>query len=153
MDYGNIAVQAAELEQLLPQLARRLFALDMDHPAAELSIAQLRICTILENGATTMSDLGHALGISMSAVTQVSDRLVRAGLAARVPDADDRRIRQLMLTEHGIEVMRERRMRRVQDAVIALQAVPPERRERIVMALRDLHSAAREVTCHHSPHP
>jgi DNA-binding MarR family transcriptional regulator len=84
----EIELQAAEIEQLLPGLARRLFAVDPDHPLADLPVAQLRVCGLLfQRGARTMSQVGEELSISLSAVTQLADRLERAGLVARTAES------------------------------------------------------------------
>src|SRR5438128_8143690 len=88
--------QAAQLECLLPKLMRRLFTLQ--DAVSQLPLAQLRLCTILQGGPRPMSVLGEELSISVSAVTQIADRLERAGLVERVSEAEDRRMRRLRLT-------------------------------------------------------
>ena len=45
-----------------------------------------------------MSSLGRELGVSLSAITQIADRLERAGLVTRVAKGGDRRVRRLELT-------------------------------------------------------
>jgi DNA-binding MarR family transcriptional regulator len=137
----EVAEQAAELECLLPKLMRRLFALqDSPQPVAELPLAQLRLCTILQAGPRPMSILADELSISVSAVTQIADRLERAGLVERIPDADDRRSRLLRLTGSGAELMRARRARRVDHLAEILQRLEPcERKE----AIRSLHALLR----------
>jgi DNA-binding MarR family transcriptional regulator len=130
--------QASEVERLFPQIGRRLFTIHPDDPAADLPVTQLRVCTLLRNGPATMSALGDDLGISMSAVTQIADRLERAGLVARVAEADDRRMKKLLLTAHGEEVMQARWERRVECVSAALATLTDERRADVLCALRDL---------------
>src|SRR2546422_11362362 len=120
--------QAARLESLIPRLARRLFALEPNHPAAELPVAQLRVCSILQAGSRTPSAIGEELGISVSAVTQIADRLELSGLVERVAARDDRRVRRLQLTPRGEEMMRSRRETRIRSAAEALQQLPAELR-------------------------
>ena len=74
-----LLVQAGKLESLLPTLMRRLFTLDPSHPANDLPLAQLRVCTILQAGPRTVSAIGEELRISVSAATQIADRLEKAG--------------------------------------------------------------------------
>lgn len=54
-----------------------------------------------ENGATTVSDVATAIGQTHSAVSQLADKLVRAGLVKRRKDARDGRRSLLVLTEKG----------------------------------------------------
>ena len=67
-----------------------------------------------------MSALGRELGVSLSAMTQIADRLERASLVDRVNQGADRRVRLLQLTEKGQEMMRrhdEVRVRRISEVM------------------------------------
>src|SRR5437660_5211187 len=105
MDNELLNDQAILLECLLPKLMRRLFTLEQDHPVQELPLAQLRVCAILANGPKSMSAIGEELRNSTSAITQLADRMERAGLVERGPGSDDRRVRELRLTKEGAEMM------------------------------------------------
>src|SRR5438128_6688935 len=142
MSEDTLLTQAADLEALLPKLMRRLFTLDPSHPANELPVAQLRVCTILQAGPRTVSAISEELGISVSAVTQIADRLERAGFVERVAGQDDRRMKRLQLTLHGAEVMRSRRERRVRGAAAALEQLPPAARAEVLHALHVLLDAS-----------
>src|SRR5262245_55471890 len=98
----SITEDATQLECLLPAVARRLFTLD---EASEMPVAQLRVCSILQSGPRSMSSLSEELNISVSAVTQIADRLEKAGLVERVAESGDRRLRNLRLTETGQGLM------------------------------------------------
>jgi DNA-binding MarR family transcriptional regulator len=52
-----------------------------------------------------MSDLSEGLDITPAAASQLVDRLVQAGLLIRTEDPQDRRARQLALTDHGRELI------------------------------------------------
>jgi len=56
------------------------------------------------DGAVTMKDLGQQLHCDPSFVTMIADALEQRGLAKREPNAADRRIKNLVLTERGLEV-------------------------------------------------
>jgi len=132
--------QAAQLECLLPKLMRRLFTLEIDHPAMELPLAQLRMSLILQGGPRSISSLSEEMSISVSAVTQIADRLERAGMVERTSDSEDRRIKNLRLTTTGAEIMRSRRETRVRRAAETLAGVPEATREealRVIQALLD----------------
>lgn len=140
-----LLVQAANLESLLPRLMRRLFTLDPSHPSNELTLAQLRVCTILQGGARTVSGISEELSISVSAATQIADRLERAGYVERVAEPDDRRMRKLRLTAHGDEVMRSRRETRVRGAAAALEKLPLAARAEVLHAFHVLLDASLAV--------
>jgi DNA-binding MarR family transcriptional regulator len=55
-------------------------------------------------GAVTMKDLGRLMHCDPSFVTMIADALEERGLARREPNPADRRIKNLVLTEHGREV-------------------------------------------------
>jgi DNA-binding MarR family transcriptional regulator len=136
---------AVELEQLMPKVLRRLYTLDPDHPANELPLAQLRVCTILQAGPRTLSAISEDLGISVSATTQIADRLERAGLVERIAGVDDRRMKYLQLSPQGVEMMRTRRDIRVRRSLVALEHLTPEMRQTTLEAMRALLVASNAV--------
>jgi DNA-binding MarR family transcriptional regulator len=138
--------QAVELEQLMPRVLRRLYTLDPDHPANDLPVAQLKVCTILQAGPRTHSAISEELGISVSATTQIADRLERAGLVERVAGVCDRRTKYLQLAPHGMEMMRTRRETRVQRTRLALAELSPEARLKTLDVIRALLTASIAVT-------
>jgi DNA-binding MarR family transcriptional regulator len=134
--------QAARLEQMMPRVMRRLFASEGEPPVDELPIAQLRVCSVLQSGPRTMTSLGEELGTSLSAVTQIADRLERADLIERVCGRDDRRQKTLRLTASGTRLMQQRRARRVERAAAALGRLSPVERARVLEAFQALLESA-----------
>jgi DNA-binding MarR family transcriptional regulator len=134
---------AERLESLLPEIMRRLFTLDPEHPVTEMPLAQLRVCAVLrESGPQTLTALGERLGISSSAVTQVADRLEKGNYVERVPEAEDRRVRRLRLTRHGAAVMESRRCYRVAQAERVIQRLSAKERCALLTALLSLLEAS-----------
>jgi DNA-binding MarR family transcriptional regulator len=88
-----------------------------------------------------MSTLSRELRVSLSAMTQIADRLERAHLVTRVSEENDRRVRCLQLTEQGETMMRERLEARVARVLTILEHVPSKARREICGALQTLHSA------------
>ncbi len=130
--------QADAIASMLPMLMRRFTQLSEADPAMHLPMAQMRLCSTLREGSRSMSCLARELGISLSAVTQMADRLERSGMVERVPEADDRRMKSLRLTEHGREVIRARREKRVARIAGALGHLSPDSRQQVLDALRVL---------------
>jgi DNA-binding MarR family transcriptional regulator len=135
-----LSEEAEAIASLMPKLARGLFPPDHD-PAADLPLAQLRVCGILNEGPKPMSTLGRELGVSLSAMTQIADRLERAALVRRVAEGSDRRVRCLQLTPQGESMMRRRQEARVRRILAVLAHVAPESRAEIRAALETLHRA------------
>ena len=139
---SDIREQATIVTGLIPKVMRRLFAIDVDDPAMDLPIAQVRVCGVLQDGPKTMSVLSRELGISHSATSQLADRLERTGLVERVVETDDRRVKCLQLTPRGEQIMRERKDRRVRRAEEALACLTSRERTEIISALETLLGAS-----------
>ncbi len=142
MSQESLREQAEGITSLLGRLMSRLFTLDPEDPSMELPIAQVRVCALLRKGPKPMSVLGKELAISLSATTQLADRLERGGLVERVPEPEDRRVKSLRLTPRGVELMRRRRERRVGRVYGALEVMPAEDRQRVFEAITLLLRAA-----------
>lgn len=135
MTDDTLLEQAAQLENLLPRIMRKLFTLEQDHPATELPLSQLRVCMILQHGPRCLSALGDELGISVSAVTQLTDRLERAGFVERTAGEEDRRMKRVAMTAQGNALMTARRETRVQRAQNALAGMTSGERAVVLNAL------------------
>jgi DNA-binding MarR family transcriptional regulator len=91
----------------------------------------------LQHGPIRMRDLADTMACDASYVTAVADRLEELGLAGRRNAADDRRVRELILTAKGTRVARRL------DAVFtsppdALMALSPTDRTALVRILSKL---------------
>jgi DNA-binding MarR family transcriptional regulator len=143
--------QAEAITVLLPKLMRRMFTTDLlEGPALELPLAQLRVCGILRKGPRTMSCLSKCLGISLSAVTQLADRLERSGMVERTSESDDRRSKCLQLTPYGQEFMHARKQRRIESVLKILERLSLESREEVILSLNALLDA---ITVHEEEVP
>src|SRR5437773_1652952 len=82
-----------QLERLLLRVARRyVFDMPAESPMWDLPLPQLRTLFIVgHRKRCTMGHLAEQLGVAMSTVTQIADRLERRGLVHRVDDPEDRR--------------------------------------------------------------
>ena len=137
--------QVAEITTVLPRLMRRLFVLHADDLALELPMAQMRVCSLLYDGSQTMSALSRELGISLSAITQIADRLERSKMVERISEVEDRRVKTLRLTDQGREMMRLRRERRKRRVTEVLGSLDPDSRQAVLFALHTLLDAAHKT--------
>ena len=142
---NNLMADAEMIDSLLHSLLGCLTSGNHDESIADLPLAQLRLCNTLRGKARSMSSVSKDLGTSLSAVTQIADRLERSGFVKRVSRSDDRRVRCLKLTDQGEEMMRlhkENRVRRMADVVAGLE---PEQRKTIAAAFEMLVGAAKKT--------
>jgi DNA-binding MarR family transcriptional regulator len=144
MHEPNLLAEAQVIASLMLKLAQGLSVNGRD-PASQLPLAQLRVCGVLaaNGGPRPMSTLGRELGVSLSALTQIADRLERAGLVKRMTAGADRRVRCLQLTARGERIMRRRLAARVERVSAVLAHVPPPERRTVQTALETLLGACR----------
>jgi MarR family transcriptional regulator, organic hydroperoxide resistance regulator len=90
--------------------------------------------------AATMKDLGQRLHCDPSFVTMIADALEQRGLARREAHIADRRIKNLVLTPHGLEVKAaiEQETLGVMPWALALDA---DEREQLLRLVRKMSSA------------
>ncbi len=132
----ELLTTAGDLVALLPSISRQIARTGEADPASELPVAQLRVCAILREGSHPMTTLAHELGITLSALTQLVDRLEHAGLVARTADENDRRVKQLQLTPYAVEIFARRKAARIQRAAHALATMGEEKQ---LLVLETLH--------------
>lgn len=146
----EIAEQAALLERNLPACMRQIFAIDPSHPLADLPFGQYRLCILLfREGKRTMSQVSEDLGISVSAVTQMADRLEKSGLVERQAEpGGDRRTRFLQLTDYGQSLMDSRTQIRLKRATTVLSQLTAEQRQAVLESIDILRNASKSLPPH-----
>jgi DNA-binding MarR family transcriptional regulator len=76
--------------------------------AHELTFGQLRLLFLLQgDGPMPMSHVAERIGVGVSAVTGIVERIERQGLVERCHRADDRRVVECCLTEAGEQFVGE----------------------------------------------
>lgn len=58
-------------------------------------------------GSMGVSDLGEHLGVTSAAASQLLDRLFQQELILREEDPDDRRVKQITMTNKGLELIQD----------------------------------------------
>lgn len=138
--------QGERLAAAISRILRSLNKLESEEIETALTIPQARVCGLLREGPQAMTAVSRELGISLSAVTQIADRLQREGLVSRTCGEDDRRVRLLQLTEQGLQRVQRRHARRLQRALIILETLPADQREVSLKALEALAAAVPAAT-------
>jgi DNA-binding MarR family transcriptional regulator len=73
-----------------------------------LSMSQLGALFHLNHmGSSGVTDLGDHLGVTSAAASQMLERLLQQGLILRTEDPNDRRVKQIVLTERGCQILEE----------------------------------------------
>jgi DNA-binding MarR family transcriptional regulator len=112
-----------------------------------LSFSQINILMrLVHKGSTSVSEVGEQLGVSNAAASQAVDRLVQLGLIVRTEDPEDRRAKQLALTQKGRDLINqgvEARSKWVEGVTDSLSS---DQQNMISSALILLTSAAQKTT-------
>jgi DNA-binding MarR family transcriptional regulator len=73
-----------------------------------LTMAQFgAMVQIFRKGGCGVSDIGSDLGVTNSAASQMLERLVQLQLITRTEDPSDRRVKLIVLTEKGRQILQE----------------------------------------------
>ena len=146
--YQPELMQIAEsLAGLIPRLARGMaspgkLAGRAKDPADDLPLAAAAaVHGVLSEGPRAMSALSRELGVSLSSLTQIADRLERARLVKRTAAEEDRRVRCLQLTARGAAMMRKRRDARLRHSLAVLEHLSSSERELVRTAMETLVTA------------
>ena len=104
-----------------------------------LTMAQLgAMFHISQKGACGVSDIGTDLGVTNSAASQMLERLVQLKLITRSEDPTDRRVKQIVLTEKGHQILRESNKANQDWLASLVQTMEADEREQIGIALATL---------------
>jgi DNA-binding MarR family transcriptional regulator len=107
----EISAQAQDTAARLSALLRHLFLFDrgnMLRVIEESGLSMTQSKALLEIGglgeeseACHVSELAETFGVSVPSMSRAVDGLVKKGLATRVEDRDDRRVRRVAITARG----------------------------------------------------
>ena len=126
--------EVAEADALLMSVVRDL--LYVEDRTSDLPLRQLHVCATLYGGPLSMSQLSRKLGVSLSAMTQIADRLESAGMVARQASEPDRRVRCLVLTPRGRRALQTREKVRHERLAAAFATLDVPARKQLMAGLR-----------------
>jgi DNA-binding MarR family transcriptional regulator len=123
---------AAALDELATGMIRHLMS---DRQGLSLTIAAALI-RLERDGPIRLTTLATAVGLAQPSTTVLVQRLEAQGLASRVGDPGDGRVRLIAITDAGRELLAERR--RARDARVAemLTALPEQDVQALGEAMR-----------------
>lgn len=94
------------LFKLGPRLTRLENAI-LRHVDPPLTFRQYRLMRRVLDGQSTITDIGREATLSLPAISESMDGLVRKGLIARTTDVRDRRSARLTVTDAGVRALRD----------------------------------------------
>lgn len=104
-----------------------------------LSVSQIAALFFIQHRESGgVSDIGSEMGVTSAAASQMLDRLVQLGLVARSENPDDRRTKQIVLTERGLKMLRSATEERERWFVALAESLTTDERARAVSTLRTL---------------
>ena len=109
-----------------------------------LSMAQMgALFHIYRMGACGVSDIGSHLGVTNSAASQMLERLVQLKLITRTEDPEDRRVKHIVLTNKGLQILRGSSKANQDWLERIAQAMTDEEREQVRITLAILTEKSR----------
>lgn len=114
--------------------------------SVELTMPQLKalMCVAMNNGATS-GQIAKKLGVGLSTITGIVDRLAEQNLVTRGEDADDRRITRVLPTPRGRSLVDELMQYRNEVITAILSHLDADQLRLVETAFGYLREAALEV--------
>lgn len=109
---GEKKEKLKRLEEVFQEVARNIAIKIFQAADQNLTHPQFFMLKRLGKGSSTVSEMAEYMGVSLSAITSMADRLVKTGYVSRKRSEHDRRLVWLELTDTGREVMEETTSRR-----------------------------------------
>jgi DNA-binding MarR family transcriptional regulator len=126
MSQSDIDLILENLFAVAPLIHRKLLRMDLGGVTGDLTRLHMGIMGRLYRGTMTVSELAMALKVPRPQITHLVDQLVKEGIVIRQPDSSDRRVINLVLTDNGLVVLRDMRLK-VHDHIRAqLSGLSPE---------------------------
>ena len=126
--------------RLVQIIMRALHAADLaSWRLVDLTMPQLKALLLVDSAVgASHGELARGLGIGLSTVTGIVDRLVEHGLVERYADPDDRRLSRLRITPEGTDLLDGLWATRRKRLAEALAALSPHDRATLHTALQHL---------------
>lgn len=129
------------LDEIGFRVMRRIFQEISDLLEEGMTPPQFMVMRLVDRkGAATVSEISEAMGVTLSAVTPLADRLAASNYMLRERDAVDRRVVLLRLTDTGQQKLASMEARRLELIRRYLGQLPEEDVERLLSIFEQLAS-------------
>ncbi len=135
--------QAERLHKHFTELARRVQFRDRDQVSSfGISVSQCQAIEMLDiDGPLTMGEMSAYLFLELSTVTRMVNGLVDRELVVRKPDANDRRVCRIALTNVGRALRKKIHRTLIGEKKEILKEMTPEGREAAIQAIEGVLNA------------
>ena len=99
---------------------------------------------IYHKGGCGVSDIGSDLGVTNSAASQMLERLVQLKLVTRTEDPSDRRVKLIVLTDKGRQILKEGNLANRNWLEDLARTMDPDEQELVMKAVQVLIEKARQ---------
>jgi DNA-binding MarR family transcriptional regulator len=138
MESAHIDKIFQNLTAVLPIIHKKLLVKDLDRTPFHLTRLHLAIMGMLRVEGLTASEITRKLLIPKSETTRLIDQLVKLDIVARRPDAEDRRVAHIALTEQGQVVLKECRELVIGNLANRLSSLTPQELSDLSAALEQI---------------
>jgi len=125
-----------ELDYVFSRLVYRVRVLHNRYTVDEITDTQFVVLRALRKGPCNTSFLAHMLGVTLSAVTALINRLHKMDLVTRERQEKDRRQVWITITSKGEELLKDVEDRRNLLLAVYLSKLPEDERENLLALLR-----------------
>ncbi len=140
MDETSVDRILDSLSAVLPVMHRKLLRMDLGGVTGGLTRLHLGIMGMLREGSMTVSELARVSVVPKPQMTHLIDQLVRSGIVERRADAADRRVVNISLTDHGLQLLRDVKRKVEEDLKNRLSGLTPDDLAAMATALETLNS-------------
>lgn len=125
-----------ELDLVFSRLIYRIRVLHNRYTVEEVTDTQFIVLRALRKGPCNTSFLAHMLGVTLSAITALINRLHRLDLVSRERQQKDRRQVWISITPKGLRVLQDVEERRNLLMALYLSHVPEDERRQLLQLLK-----------------
>ena len=125
-----------ELDLVFSRLIYRFRVLFSRYTVDEITDTQYTVLHSLRKGQCNTSYLAQVLGVTLSAVTALVNRLHKMGLVTRERKESDRRQVWISITDRGREVLKDVEAKRYLLMAVYLSKLPQSERDEILAMLK-----------------
>ncbi len=139
---------AAQILEVVPQVMRTIRTRMRQYRGSELSVPEFRAMGFINrHTGTSLTELADHIGLTLSSISKLIDRLVENRWVSREPDPEDRRRMTLALTARGrtlLDAAQAATQTSLAEQVAALSPAEAEMVIQTMQVLRPIFSSERE---------
>jgi len=137
----------SRLDNLLPVLIEH-FQISDPHRLFGVKITfqqYLALNILIKKGRYMVSDLSKSLGVALSTMTELVNRLVKKQFVKKIKDYKDRRIVWINLTEKGVKIIQEINRKKQKHILSVLERLTKKERQLLIDILVKISQVARRI--------